>query len=143
MNFAFSMANAMFESVLGAYFETIMVAVALLNGLVRPQSGAKVFERIEEFLSRVTANRTRCLWFAFALPIVVRICLLPLYPPPQAAIHDEYTHLVIADRDRLDAGDSAVLRVAAIRRGMAGDGGDERGNFLDVMRADAGNMGAP
>jgi hypothetical protein len=79
------------------YFEALVAALALLVALAWPRLGDRVFGRVENFFGSLAARAGTSLFLAFALPIGLRLLTLPLYPPPQPAIHDEFSHLLIAD----------------------------------------------
>jgi hypothetical protein len=77
--------------------ETILTALCILVAFVHPQTGSAFFTRIEGRLKRLAARP----WLAMAvvglLPVVLRAVILPFYPVPTPAVHDEYGFLLLAD----------------------------------------------
>ncbi len=79
------------------YAEAVFAAIALLVALWRPRLASPFFDRIEGLFASLSARPRFALLAAFCFPIVLRVLCLPLYPPPQPAIHDEFSYLLIAD----------------------------------------------
>lgn len=80
---------------------TLVEALALLPAVVfafwRPSLGSRFYRKGEEMLRRWAASNRRALWSASLLPVGVRLLTLPIYPPPEPRIHDEFSFLLIAD----------------------------------------------
>ncbi|HUQ95481.1 MAG TPA: hypothetical protein VM120_27625, partial [Bryobacteraceae bacterium] len=77
--------------------ETIAVVLAILLAWRLPRLGDGLFRRWERRVQSLASNPRRALWIAFLIPIVLRTIQIPLYPPPQPMIHDEFSYLLIAD----------------------------------------------
>lgn len=75
--------------------ELFFLTLALLIAALRPNLGKRFFERVEKAAERVSFRRG--LLLAFLTPLIFRIATVPLYPPPQPKIHDEFSYLVMAD----------------------------------------------
>lgn len=78
-------------------FLWLSLAAALGLLCLSPRTGARI-GRSTAFLINSLARRT---WLAAgiaaALPMVVRLVLLPVFPFPQAAVHDEFSNLLAGD----------------------------------------------
>lgn len=77
--------------------EAALVAAAVVFAIVRPSLGRASFERAERLLNRLAARRGVAVLIAGLAPVLTRLCLLPLFPIPEPAIHDEFSHLLAAD----------------------------------------------
>ncbi len=52
---------------------------------------------LEPLLARLAQRPVWCLLLIFALPVVLRLLLLPRHPAPVPDIYDEFSHLLVAD----------------------------------------------
>ncbi|HXJ42567.1 MAG TPA: hypothetical protein VNH18_25025, partial [Bryobacteraceae bacterium] len=70
---------------------------AILTALIWPQLRGKAFARAEQFMSGVARQGWKTMVFAAALPMLVRVAMLPWFPPPPPQIHDEFSYLLQGD----------------------------------------------
>lgn len=75
--------------------EGFFLAAALLIAALRPNLGAAFFARVEAAAGRLSFRKA--IWLAFLTPVAFRVATIPLYPPPQPKIHDEFSYLLMAD----------------------------------------------
>src|SRR5215469_3443566 len=80
-----------------AAIEICLSAIAIALAYIVPTIGASFFKGLEKSFG-VLAHRPRLavLTVGFA-GLAARLAVLPVLPVPQPAIHDEFSHLVIAD----------------------------------------------
>jgi len=52
---------------------------------------------IEEYGVRLARHPIRCITLIAALPIALRLAILPWQPPPSPDVYDEFSHLLVAD----------------------------------------------
>lgn len=64
----------------------------LITGKVRT-----VPTQLEKQLTRIARRRTLTIVIAALVPLVLRALLLAVIPPPEPRIHDEFSHLLLAD----------------------------------------------
>jgi hypothetical protein len=74
-----------------------MALLAVALAFVRPYLGNSWFARIERGLGSLGRNRKRALLASALFPMIVRVVMLPWYPPPPPQIHDEFSYLLQAD----------------------------------------------
>lgn len=75
--------------------EVFFLLVALVIAALFPKLGEKFFANVEAAAEKVSLRRALIL--AFLVPLAFRIATIPLYPPPQPKIHDEFSFLLMAD----------------------------------------------
>jgi hypothetical protein len=85
------------SSAANVFLEAVAVVLALVLAWFFPRLGERWFRRLEGWGKSFSASLKWPLLFAFLLPILLRLMQLPIYPPPQPAIHDEFSYLLIGD----------------------------------------------
>jgi hypothetical protein len=63
-----------------------------LLALIRPLLGQPFFASTESFFHILARHRIRPIVAAVLFPMIVRVIMLPWYPPPRAQIHDEFSY---------------------------------------------------
>src|SRR6266446_5602291 len=77
--------------------EVLLVSLALLLALVRPQLGARWFQRAERALAAVARRRTLSILLCGFSALAMRAALLPWLPIPKPFINDEFSFLLAGD----------------------------------------------
>ena len=77
--------------------ETLLVALALLIGLVYPELGASWFRAAERALGRIARRPTLSILICGAAALLLRAAVLPWLPFPAPFVNDEFSHLLAAD----------------------------------------------
>jgi hypothetical protein len=74
-----------------------LVVLVFSIAWLAPRLGDAWFSKIETAFSRLAAHRRLSVVVLFALPILIRLSLLPWMPLNPPYIHDEYSYLLAAD----------------------------------------------
>lgn len=74
----------------------LFLLVAAL-AFLRPQTGAKFFEGLEQRFARASDKRGWSVFAVGAIAFLARLAALPILPVPQPWIADEFSHLLLAD----------------------------------------------
>jgi hypothetical protein len=77
--------------------EALLVSLALLLALVRPQLGETWFRHIERALANVARRRTLSVMICGLSALAVRLAVLPWLPIPNPFINDEFSYLLAGD----------------------------------------------
>lgn len=77
--------------------EFFLVVVSVALACVRPQFANWLFDRAEKLLAAFSQRRVWAVFSVGLLAVVARLALLLVLPIPVPEIHDEYSHLLLAD----------------------------------------------
>jgi hypothetical protein len=77
--------------------ELCLVAISVAAAYVVPGLGARWFERWEQRFGRLAHRRGLAIFTVGLLALALRLAVLPVLPIPEPAIHDEFSHLLLAD----------------------------------------------
>ena len=74
-------------------------AVAILCGIAlwKPYLGRRFFGACAHYGGRLAHHKAASVWLVGITAILIRTALVPMFPIPDPAIHDEFGHLLIAD----------------------------------------------
>src|SRR5207253_11346365 len=77
--------------------EALLMSLALLLALMRPQFGATWFRHIERTLANLARRRTLSIMICGFSALAVRLAVLPWLPIPHPFINDEFSFLLAGD----------------------------------------------
>ncbi|HEV2728970.1 MAG TPA: hypothetical protein VGV15_02970 [Terriglobales bacterium] len=77
--------------------EICLTAIAVVLAYVAPNLGAAWFEKIHKASLRLARRRGLAVLVVGMAALAARLAVLPVLPIPQPGIHDEFSHLLLAD----------------------------------------------
>jgi hypothetical protein len=77
--------------------EFCLAAIAIALAHIAPELGANWFEKWERRFATLARRRALAVLSVGLLALALRTALLPILPIPEPAIHDEFSHLLLAD----------------------------------------------
>ena len=86
-----------FVSPLALALQWELVFLAALGIWLAPAAFAKRLRPLRAAFGRLANHRAACIALCGILPIAIRLALLGIYPVPEPSIHDEFSHLLLAD----------------------------------------------
>ena len=77
--------------------ESLLTALFLLIAFTYPQFGSGLFEKAESGFSSLARKRGTSILICGLLALALRALILGVSPIPSPSVHDEFSHLLIAD----------------------------------------------
>src|SRR6476660_706612 len=77
--------------------EICLTAITIALAHIVPEFAANWFEKWEQRLGKFARRRALVVFSVGIAALALRAALLPIQPIPEPAIHDEFSHLLLAD----------------------------------------------
>ena len=75
----------------------VIAMLGLLAALFAPHLGARWFLSVEMAGQKLIRNRWRAILLSAAVPMIIRVAILPIFPVPLPYVHDEFSYLLMSD----------------------------------------------
>lgn len=80
-----------------AFFEALIFVALAIAVLVLSQSGWKPLDRVTRAFGRLARRRSLAVLTVGLVALIGRAAILPIYPPGEPRVHDEFSYLLQAD----------------------------------------------
>ena len=77
--------------------EWILCVLGVLLMILRPCRRWAWLVSLADWFTRLAARKRTAIAICGILPVMLRLAMLGMYPVPKPSIHDEFSHLLLAD----------------------------------------------